>query len=418
MLASTAMETATTRPHTAAAPLARNRNCVTRPPAAAALGCRRPASAFAPSHQRPRRRPSVAAAATPSDNKNQFDIDNAPPPAPLDDPEAAAAGLGPRDDDALPDSLADAVEDAAAATAAAIARGVTRCQVEIMLPEFWDPISGPQFPNRGDQERFWRMTRRFVETLGEKVAEIPGSELREVLAAAGANEGGATTAAASAAKKADEADEADQAAAAVVKAIYPDAGVAAMLSNQWPDRAFAISSLNSRRPVAAEDALVVVACPDPPGAEDCLRTVRLTSEQDEQAGVPERPLVLFNQRLSSGDVGLGLNARRLRSNFLARFTTTYSLRPIGDVGSVFRRYPDQWKVFVEEPGMPGRYFVAATTPSRPAGDALDAIVAKALGADGTGDQEGGDGGGGAAGVLGNLTRTMASVQRFMRSLSS
>jgi hypothetical protein len=274
-----------------------------------------------------------------------------------------------------------------------------------MLTSFWDPISGPQFPNRGDQERFWRMTRLFVEALAEKVAEAPGGggsdELRQALAESAAETPSSSDAAAS--------------PASVVKAIYPDAGVAAMLSNQWPDRTFAISSLNSRRPVAADDALIVVACPDPPGADDCLRAVRLASEQDEQAGVPERPVVLFNQRLSSGDVGLGLNARRLRSNFLARFATTYSLRPIGDVGSVFRRYPEQWKVFVEEPGMPGRYFVAATTPSRPAGDALDAIVQRALG----GDADGGGGGeGGAAGLAGNIARTMASVQRFMRSLSS
>lgn len=33
------------------------------------------------------------------------------------------------------------------------------------MPDFWDPISGPQFPNRGDQDRFWRMTRRFMEQL-------------------------------------------------------------------------------------------------------------------------------------------------------------------------------------------------------------------------------------------------------------
>lgn len=40
-------------------------------------------------------------------------------------------------------------------------------QVELLLPEFWDPISGPVFPNKGDQERFWRITRRFVEQLTE-----------------------------------------------------------------------------------------------------------------------------------------------------------------------------------------------------------------------------------------------------------
>jgi hypothetical protein len=47
-----------------------------------------------------------------------------------------------------------------------------------------------------------------------------------------------------------------------------------MLSYQWQDRTFAIDSLNARRPVEASDELVVIACPDPPGADDCLRTVR------------------------------------------------------------------------------------------------------------------------------------------------
>ena len=36
----------------------------------------------------------------------------------------------------------------------------------------------------------------------------------------------------------------------------------------------------------------------------------------------------------SGDVGVGLNARRLASRFMSTFTTTYSLRPIGEILSV------------------------------------------------------------------------------------
>lgn len=83
-----------------------------------------------------------------------------------------------------------------------------------------------------------------------------------------------------------------------VKAVYPDAGVAAMLAHQWGDRTFAIDSLNARRPVSADDDLVVICCPDPFGAEECQRTVRQVSEQDEKAGVMDRPVVLFNQRLS------------------------------------------------------------------------------------------------------------------------
>ena len=40
-------------------------------------------------------------------------------------------------------------------------------QVEILLPEFWDPSSGPVFAEEGDQQRFWKLTRRFIESLAE-----------------------------------------------------------------------------------------------------------------------------------------------------------------------------------------------------------------------------------------------------------
>ena len=46
----------------------------------------------------------------------------------------------------------------------------------------------------------------------------------------------------------------------------------------------------------------------------------------------------------SGDVGLGLNVRRMRNEFLSLFTVTYSLRPLGETASVFRQYPGQWQV--------------------------------------------------------------------------
>ncbi|GLC58065.1 hypothetical protein PLESTB_001314600 [Pleodorina starrii] len=321
------------------------------------------------------RRPTVSqgrvvAWATTDESVTQFDVD-----ASAATQEAVVEDLGPRDDDVLPNSLADSIDEAAKATAEAIQRGSSRCQVELHLPEFWDPISGPIFPNRGDQDRFWRMTRRFMEQLGIALGST-----------------------------------------GYVKAVYPDAGVAAMLSHQWQDRAFNIASLNDRRPVDADDELVVLACVDPPGAEDCIRVVRQISEMDEQAGALDRPIVLFNQRMSSGDVGLGLNARRLRNNFLKPFTVTYSLRPIGEIGTVFRRYPDQWKVFVEEESLPGRYRLIKESPSRPQGEALDFMIREAL----MGPQQqqpGGEGGEAPKpSLLEQLSRTMTSLNYFMKSL--
>ncbi len=76
--------------------------------------------------------------------------------------------LGPRDDDVLPDSLGDALARASKATIAAIARGNNRCQVEVLLSEFWDPISGPLFSDEGDQQRWWKLSRRFIEELSSQ----------------------------------------------------------------------------------------------------------------------------------------------------------------------------------------------------------------------------------------------------------
>ena len=69
----------------------------------------------------------------------------------------------------------------------------------------------------------------------------------------------------------------------------------------------------------------------------------------------------------SGDVGIGLNVRRMQTQLMGSFTTAYSLRPVGDVGSVLRRFPEPWKVFVEDPQTQGRYVLAAERDSRPAG---------------------------------------------------
>ena len=70
-------------------------------------------------------------------------------------------------------------------------------------------------------------------------------------------------------------------------------------------------------------------------------------------------------------MGIGLNVRRMRDKFLGSFTTTYSLRPVGDdLGSVFRQWPELWKVFVADADAPGRFRLAAERGSRPAGALL------------------------------------------------
>jgi hypothetical protein len=49
--------------------------------------------------------------------------------------------------------------------------------VEILLPELWDPLSGPVYAEEGDQQRFWKLTRRFLDNLA---ASMPGKRIRAV----------------------------------------------------------------------------------------------------------------------------------------------------------------------------------------------------------------------------------------------
>jgi len=87
------------------------------------------------------------------------------------------------------------------------------------------------------------------------------------------------------------------------------------------------------------------------------------------------PVVMFNPRLASGDVGIGTNVRELRKNFTSTFNITYSLYPLSaPSGSVFRKYPAPWQVFLEDDASPGRYNLVAERSTRPAGEDLDDII--------------------------------------------
>ena len=44
---------------------------------------------------------------------------------------------------------------------------------------------------------------------------------------------------------------------------------------------------------------------------------------------------------------------------------TYALKPVGENASLFRAYPDPWKVFVADEASVGRYMLAAQMASPP-----------------------------------------------------
>ena len=142
-----------------------------------------------------------------------------------------------RDDDELPDNLFDAVATAAVATEQAISAGSLGNLVELRIPELWDPISGNVMAEAGDQLKVWEITREYVTQLVERV----GPDER-------------------------------------VKAVFPDAGCAALLKARWPDAPFAFASTNDRVLYEEGDAVLVFAAPDPPSLEAVRKASRVANE--------------------------------------------------------------------------------------------------------------------------------------------
>jgi hypothetical protein len=262
-----------------------------------------------------------------------------------------------------------------------------------LLPDLWDPASGAVFAEEGDQQRFWKLTRRFAEELVS--SSPPGTRVR---------------------------------------ALYPDAGVAAMLASHWGGSgaekglAFDIAAITDRQPArAGVDDVVVLAAPDPQSLAAAVKA----AEAARDAGIP---CVMFNPRLVSGDVGIGLNVRRLRDGFLSTFATAYALRPVGEVGTVYKRWPGKWQVFVEDETSPGRYKLAGDGKGfdvAPAGEALDLIFSQALSRPSSGGNDAsssvrrtGDGSrldptddGAQIGLGERVGSVVRGLQRFMKQLS-
>ncbi|XP_028793812.1 uncharacterized protein LOC114749486 isoform X2 [Neltuma alba] len=188
------------------------------------------------------------------------------------------------DDSCLPPDLEGAVRQSSEATAVFVSSGGMRAIVELLIPQL-------QFlDDEGAQVELWELSRIFLDTL------IKETECQSV------------------------------------KAIFPDAGAAALLKYRWKDAAFKFASLSDRRPVESEDEIIVMVVPDYQMLEYVERIAADLSND------PPRPLIMWNPRLISEDVGVGVNVRKLRRYFLSTFTTVYSMRPLPS-GAVFRCYP-------------------------------------------------------------------------------
>ncbi|KAI0488067.1 hypothetical protein KFK09_027891 [Dendrobium nobile] len=283
----------------------------------------------------------------------KFDADNAQPPSPVATTDEAAAELRQEldEDSDLPSDLEGAIKQSGQASAAFITSGGMRAMVELLIPQL-------QFLDaEGAQGELWELSRIFLETLIEETGIQK------------------------------------------VRAIFPDAGAAALLKYQWGDANFGFASLSDRRPVEKDDEVVVMLVPDYQMLEYVERIASQLSDD------PPRPLIMWNPRLVSEDVGVGFNARKLRRNFLSTFTVAYSMRPLPS-GAIFRCYPGLWKVFYDDVNRPNRYLLAKEQPSRPDATDIEQIF-------GTVSQKSEE----APSLFGKAMGMFNSLNRFMRAIS-
>lgn len=165
-----------------------------------------------------------------------------------------------------------------------------------------------------------------------------------------------------------------------LKVLFPDTGAAALARRDWGEVPFKISDVGtSRSPIenkiqAEDKAFLLVA----PSAVEVAQVEILCN----LAG--DRPCVLLNPQLEDiYNIGIGMAARKLRERFLSTIEPCYYLRPI-DPAAILRSYPGLWQVWLE---IDDEYQLIAEEPQRPAGDALDQILAKAMGSSDTGEGE-------------------------------
>uniref|UniRef100_A0A0E0PTH9 DUF1995 domain-containing protein n=1 Tax=Oryza rufipogon TaxID=4529 RepID=A0A0E0PTH9_ORYRU len=260
--------------------------------------------------------------------------DAAPTEASASEAESAAAGDGAEeqkaeeDDSCLPSDLEGAIWQSGKASADFVNSGGMRAIAELLIPQL-------EFLNEeGAQAEVWALSRIFLDTLVKETGQK-------------------------------------------VKAIFPDAGAAALLKYQWTDAEFKCASLSDRKPVDVEDEVVVMIIPDHQMVESVERIASQLSDD------PIRPLVMWNPRLVSGDVGVGFNVRNLRRNFLRK-----------------------WKVFYDDPKRPNRYLLARELVSRPDATDIEIIF-------GGGNEQSDE----APSLMNNVMGVFSSVSRFMRVIS-
>ena len=151
------------------------------------------------------------------------------------------------------------------------------------------------------------------------------------------------------------------------KAIFSDAGAAALAKREWADLEVSVRGVNEgRRAIREEDKAFLLIEPTSVEVEMVEKLVQLAGD---------RPFVMLNPRLENSEVGLGLAARQMRDRFLSTFETAYYIKPL-ELGALWRCYPQTWQVWQEtESGMQPMAEVA----QRPSSDDIERLFKQKTG---------------------------------------
>lgn len=160
------------------------------------------------------------------------------------------------------------------------------------------------------------------------------------------------------------------------KVFFPDAGAAALARRDWGTVPFKIDDVGSPRSLIEDkiqpedEAFLLVA----PSAVEVVQVEKMSN----LAG--DRPFILLNPQMEDiYVVGIGYAARQLRDRFLNTIESCYYLRPL-ETAAILRSYPSLWQVWLE---MDDQYQLIAEDSQRPAGEALDRLLANANGTNST-----------------------------------
>lgn len=151
-----------------------------------------------------------------------------------------------------------------------------------------------------------------------------------------------------------------------VKVIFPDAGAAALAKRDWEGANSKATVVGLEQFEMSEDdvALLVVV----PRASEVRKLAALV----RNAG--DLPVIVVNPDLvDMGVTGLSLNARTLRTEVIDLFDSAYFLR-VYPWGVLFRRYAEQWGVWVDDANETSGFRCVSLSKERPGGDRIEEIL--------------------------------------------